>query len=400
MWAKALHRAISNSFVFLLVPPLKYEISITDDLNTLLADTANWDRLADGVPFRQAAWLGAWWDTFGDDLLPTVVVATDQQGDVQGILPLYRTAESRTLRMIGDGETCSDHVTVLAQPDRADEIAYAFGLRLAANARDKHHGWDLVDIDGVVEGDGVMSSFAKGLRESGSALHASSRLSVWYKPADKSWDDHLKHYGKTNRRKMRRTIERVGDSKEFQKKVAVTPGEAEVALNHVIRMHQNRWNNAGYPGSFANSRFRSFIHEAAQRFLKQGQLHVTNLVFQGNVIGGELNFIGENRIMYSYSAGYDTKYEAQEPGRVMCIAGMHELYERGLAGLDFMRGDETYKQRYATESRRLYRVRAVAPTPIPRLRHAMWATGFEVKQWMRRRTGRSLIEVQDATLLG
>ena len=84
-----------------------------------------------------------------------------------------------------------------------------------------------------------------------------------------------------------------------------------------------------------------------------------------------------------------------EPGRILCIDGLYQLYESGFAGLDFMRGDEPYKTRFATHSRRVFRMRAVAPTMMPRLRHAVWATGFEVKQWMRKRTGRSLIEVKD-----
>jgi CelD/BcsL family acetyltransferase involved in cellulose biosynthesis len=142
------------------------------------------------------------------------------------------------------------------------------------------------------------------------------------------------------------------------------------------------------------------MHETCRRFLLQGQLHLSGLRFQGQLISGDVNFVGQNRVLYSYSTGYDVDFSEMEPGRLICIEALRELYRSNFAGLDFMRGDETYKSRFATESKKLYRIRAVAPTLMPRLRHAVWSTGFEVKQWMRRRAGRPEILVQDPTKIG
>ena len=78
-------------------------------------------------------------------------------------------------------------------------------------------------------------------------------------------------------------------------------------LDEMIRMHQKRWMDAGEPGSFADPDFCRFIHASAQRFLLEDRLYLPLLIFNGQPIGGEINMIGRDRIMYSYSAGYDNR---------------------------------------------------------------------------------------------
>ncbi|KAA1257599.1 hypothetical protein LF1_00870 [Rubripirellula obstinata] len=375
-------------------------LEIIEDLSGLLEDRLSWDRLACGIPFRQTAWLEPWWNFLAKDCQATVLTARDEQGELIGAFPLYRKPGTRTLCALGDGEACTDHVSILARPEQSEEIATAFGRHLASNSSHSRHGWDLIDIDGVVEGDKAMAAFAKGLKESGSQLHAGSRMSTWFKPADSDWQEHIKHHGKTQRRRMRRWSEKIDDDPDISRTIAVTESEVKTLLNTIIDMHQKRWNAAGEPGSYSDPNFRDFMHETCRQFLLQGQLHLSGLSFQGQIIAGDINFIGQNRVLYCYSTGYDTNFSELEPGRLLCVDGLREMYRSSLTGVDFMRGDESYKARFTTESRKLYRVRAVAPTLLPRLRHAVWATGFEVKQWMRRRTGRQEILVNDPTEIG
>ena len=89
----------------------------------------------------ESSWLGPWWDALGNDEQSHVVTARDAQGALVGVLPLYRNENSRTLSMIGDGNTCSDHVTVLAKTGHETDIAKAIGRHLAATASDSDWGW-------------------------------------------------------------------------------------------------------------------------------------------------------------------------------------------------------------------------------------------------------------------
>ncbi|TWU48588.1 hypothetical protein Poly51_44880 [Rubripirellula tenax] len=372
-----------------------FTIDTTHDIASLLNDKDAWNRLSRGVPFRETSWLGPWWESLGEGKTAHVVVARDEAGNLRGLLPLYHVGGG-VLSMIGDGEACTDHVSVLASEADAVEVARAMGLHLAKEAASSDHGWEVLDIDGVLEGDEPMAAFASGLKEGGATLHAQSRMSVWYRPADANWDDHLKRHGKTQRRQMRRWSEKL---QTLEKVVAQTDAQVDELLGFVMDMHQRRWVAAGECGSFANEDFCKFIFGSAKDFLSRGQLYLAVIKHEGVPIAGELKMIGNNGVLYSYSAGYDIEYADMEPGRLMCIDGIMELYARGLKGLDFMRGDEMYKSRFATESHRLFRVRAVAPTLLPRLRHAAWCTGFELKQWARRRSGRPVIVVLDPTAM-
>ncbi len=370
-----------------------FTIDTTDDLTGLLRDSSNWNRLACGVPFRETSWLGIWWNRFGSGKRAQVLTARDSSGALQGILPLYRS-DAGVLSMIGDGDACTDHVSILAGPADAAAVARAMASHLTLNASDPLFGWEAIDIDGVVEGDNAMTEFMAGLKQGGATLHAQSRMSVWYRPADENWNEHLKRHGKTQRRQMRRWSESL---QTFEKVVAETPAQVDEMMRVLIDMHQRRWNASGENGTYTSNAFCSFIVESAKDFLSRGQLYLAVLKHESIPIAGELKIVGGNGVLYSYSSGYDIDYADFEPGRLMCIDGIEEMYRRGYYGMDFMRGDETYKSRFATESRRLFRVRVAAPTLIPRLRHAAWCTGFEIKQWMRRKSGRPMIAVLDPT---
>jgi hypothetical protein len=66
----------------------------------------------------------------------------------------------------------------------------------------------LLDIDGIVEGDVGMSAVARGVKAGQAILHTVSRMRTWFKPNDENWQEHLKHYSKTTRRRMRCALEK------------------------------------------------------------------------------------------------------------------------------------------------------------------------------------------------
>jgi hypothetical protein len=79
-----------------------------------------WDRLAGDITFRSWTWLSTWWRHYGaDDSRQKLFVVTAQSGDgaLLAALPCYLTSsviQGHTLRLLGDGEVCSDHLGLLA----------------------------------------------------------------------------------------------------------------------------------------------------------------------------------------------------------------------------------------------------------------------------------------------
>ena len=379
-----------------------FKIDVTNDLDSLLADESRWNALARGVPFRETSWLGPWWRRFRIGRQPFIVVARDEAQVVRGILPLYRerqVASSRSLSMLGDGLAFSDYVSVLASHEDATAVAEAMGGFLGERAGDREFGWDVIHIDGVVEGDPAMAAFAAALESRGVGLHAQSRMSTWYRAAESDWEAHLKTFGKTQRRKMRRWTEKIASTDGLEKIVADSSESVESLLNDTIDLHQRRWRESGETGSYADPRFCEFMHEACQDLFNRGRLHLPTINWEGKTIAAELHFIGGDRNLYCYSSGYDIEAAEMEPGRLLAAETLRDLYRNNYAGIDYLRGDEPYKQRMSAHPRRVFQLRAVSPNWLPRLRHAAWCTQFELKQWVRRRTGRTPIEVADLTAI-
>ncbi len=371
-----------------------FRIEISQDIQSLFADEDCWNKLAGGVPFRETSWLRPWWNHFGTPGEAYVVIAKDDDGVTRGILPLFRSADChRHLEVVGGGQACSDHASILVQRDDVAEVARSMAEYLADHASDSQWGWDTISIDGVVDGDQPMAEFSKAIEEAGAALHAQSRMSTWFKPSDDSWDEHLKHFGKTQRRKMRRWSERIDKTDGLEKSIVDRLDDVQDALDSLIDMHQRRWNAEGEPGSYADAEFAAFVRDSADDFFRRGRLYLPTLSMDDKVIGGELHFIGGDNRLYCYSSGYDIDSAELEPGRILCVETLLELYRRDLAGIDYLRGDEPYKKRMAATPTRIFHLRVIAPTLLPRLRHAAWCAGFELKQWVRRHTGRKPIEV-------
>ena len=377
-----------------------YQIDRLSNATPLLDPTCgSWDPLSGGVPFRQSAWLGAWWEHLAERKAePYLVAARRPDGRLCGLLPLYRhhRGDGRTLSSIGDGAACTDHWSVLAgESDDAINIAVAIGQWLVRAARSATDGWDVMDVDGLVAGDSAAAALQQGLRSAGALTLVCSRMNVWYKPTGDSWEQYLMSLGKTHRRQLRRLSTAVATTEGMELHLPSSADQVRDSLDALINLHQRRWNDVGQPGSFASAAMRRFIHDAALRFFHRGQLRLPTLRMEGQVIAAELHIVGQNGVMYCYSTGMDPQFAQLEPGRILNAESLHHAYHHGLAGIDLMRGDEPYKQRMHALPRPVARLRAVAPALLPRLRHAAWRTGFEVKQWIRRRTGRTPLAMID-----
>ena len=94
--------------------------------NDLVAASA-----ADSI-FLTHEWLTSWWDAFRADRELKLIVCTEGDGEVVGVIPLYRTrvrTELRypleLLRLVGDGTFDSDNLDVIARRGYEDRVVGA-----------------------------------------------------------------------------------------------------------------------------------------------------------------------------------------------------------------------------------------------------------------------------------
>jgi CelD/BcsL family acetyltransferase involved in cellulose biosynthesis len=147
------------------------------------------------------------------------------------------------------------------------------------------------------------------------------------------------------------------DRKRLQKLGAhylvLDPSATEDGLASLRRLHDEQWGErSGFTGSFA------LFANAARAGAARGELVFHALVAEERVIAIAAWFEVAGRTSY-YQAGRDTtdkRWQGAGNALIACIA--ERAIKLGFTELDLLRGDESYKAMWSTESRSVVRLRA------------------------------------------
>ncbi len=376
-----------------------YQLSIVSEPDEIETLRPGWDALETASPFRKPFWLLKWWDHVRPGGMPQILVAKDEAGEVVGVLPLYRQKQSyegSVLRSFGDHGVCSDYFSLVGRvPDRPS-LALAFANFLASLWQDSRWGWDRIELDGVAESDAAMQTFVSELNNRGAVSHASSRMSFWRLDTDRSWEEWLGEFGGSNRRRLRARLKQLETLPRIAHSSPNSEEDVQRLTQVVIDLHQARWNASGSPGSFAAPATVEFIHAANQLAYAAGQLHLSVLMLDGIAAAGELGYVGEDDCLYLYCVGRNPAMEALEVGYLQTVYTQHRAFASHIKAIDYLRGDEAYKQRAHSQPNACLQLRIASPGWSARLFHKMWLTQFELTQFLRRRTGRQPLRTSAA----
>lgn len=118
---------------------------------------------------------------------------------------------------------------------------------------------------------------------------------------------------------------------------------------------------------FADPRFRRFVERGVERLTQREQAEILLLESGGRAIGGLLCLYDRHGNRFVYQAGRDPNYEQARVGQMLNFVAVRDACERGLSFVDYLRGDELYKQRLGAQSTPCWRLRVFAPSWTSRL---------------------------------
>jgi CelD/BcsL family acetyltransferase involved in cellulose biosynthesis len=367
-------------------------IELHTDLATLAPLAANWNKLARGVPFRQWEWNEAWWRHYGLNSegkslanCELHVLTVHSNDELVGIAPWYRT-RSRTgaqvIRFLGDGEVCSDYVTILCrdglEADVATAIAEWLSHAVSGGNSITETSWDRLELTGIDAADDPVNGLLTALTERGSLVHHGKSLCTWRVDLTPAWDDFLMVLSKQHRNRLRRADRTYIQSGLVQSHPVNSPTDFERAFEVLVDLHQRRWNSRGLPGCFSLPRFKAFHREISELFVNTGRAMLTWMEYEGKPLSAEYRLLG-GRVMYAYQSGVDPDRLDIQPGELANMGAIRAAIEQNYASYDFLRGDEEYKSRWRGNPRTTLAVRVVPPRATARLRHNAWLTGQSVK---------------------
>jgi CelD/BcsL family acetyltransferase involved in cellulose biosynthesis len=370
-------------------------VTCHDNFSPLLAHRDAWNVLARGVPFRTWEWLEAWWRNYWDADGPRtrrelfVLAVWDDNHQLIGVAPWYKVCSlsgARYVRFLGDGEVCTDYLSVLCRPNDEEIIASAVAEWLMAedaSARtDLQRRWDVLDLTGVDAADVSLARLLDHLRDRGATLHYSTALQSWRTMLPETWDDYLKMLSKQQRNRSRRWTRSHLESDRMVMHFDAKLPQLEKAFDVLVDLHQRRWQQRGLPGSFSSRRFLAFHREIIRRLGERGQVQIAWLEYDGKPLAAEYQLLGDG-VQYAYQAGIDPDRLDENPGQLVTIAAFQNAIASHARAYDFLRGDEPYKALWRAQPRPMLAVRVIPPRASAWFRHNAWLAGQSVKHWIK-----------------
>ncbi len=342
-------------------------------------DPAAWDAQAGAnpwaTPFSRWAFHRAWWDGYGanaheetvvfveagapDDAAPVAIAPLMHRHELEpsdmALQTSIRHAEGAELTAVPPDAKAvffgasyhADYATLLASPAALPAVAEALATYCSTVGDPGHPDpWDAVDLRRLRLGDPAVDALAAafGAREMahGWTLNVEREdvCPVADLPVGGTMDDYFAGLGKKERHEIRRKVRRA----EAVGEVLLEDSEDPLAeLPAFIDLHQKRWGADGlFPDTEGGSNSRVFFSRLFELFGAGGPLKLAFLTVGGRRIAAGVSFETPDALLY-YNAGVDPEARELSPGVVMVERYVRRAMERGIARMDFLRGDEPYK---------------------------------------------------------
>lgn len=372
------------------------QVELITTWNDLAVLELEWNAIAGGSPFRSWDWLATWWKHYGKVLTPNcdhvtqsndcqlyVLAAFDDGAERRliGVAPWYldRTRiKGNVVRWLGSGEVCTDHLSLVCQPEDAERVAAAVADALTARFDD----WDRIDLSAVDADDPGIETLLADLQARECLVSRQPADACWVLDLPTSWDEYLAGISKSHRKQLRQLERRVLESNRVQWHPVQTAAEFAQAWPILVDLHQRRRRSLDEPGCFASRLFHDFHHDAAARLLQRGQLRMSWMELDGVPAAAEYH-VADSTTTYAYQGGVDPDRLAEEPGRLSTILCIRAAIEEGRRQIDFLRGDEPYKAHWRASARETYDYRVIPNRRLARLRGRVWNVADVLGDWVR-----------------
>jgi CelD/BcsL family acetyltransferase involved in cellulose biosynthesis len=317
------------------------------------------------------AWLATWWKVYGEGRALRIVAV--REGDrLIGAAPLlarttpqsqYKVLPFHRIELLASGEApgeqvCSDYIGWIAETGRESEVVEAIVSCLYGDLGDE---WDELRLPDVSAESPLLEPLRRSITERGLRFEVLKREPCAIITLPRTWKEFLDSASQSLRYKIRRGRKEV-DQAGGAYRVVRTPEELGGAIDTLIRLHQQRWNEKGKPGAFASERRRRFHELLMPLALAEGWLRLGVLEAGGEPIGAIYNFEYGRRIFFYQSGIALPANQHLRPGLLMHSYEVEHAIDAGCLEYDFLkRGHGEYKDTWANRTRDLLAIRIARP---------------------------------------
>jgi CelD/BcsL family acetyltransferase involved in cellulose biosynthesis len=300
-----------------------------------------WHRAPGATPFQSPAWLLPWWREIGGGELR--VLAARANGQLVGLLPLYRQREGEGGKLLPLGVAISDYLDGLFEEGCGMEIAEAM-LRRLMECQD----WQRCELHPLRQGSPLLEARAPpGCTDD--VLEFEPGLAVEIPAGARELSQVLPRKIRANIRYFLRRAEQAGRV-SFETATLDTLPEL---LDALFRLHDARWHQLEQPGVLADPAIRRFHRGAAPLLLGAGLLRLHALRLDERIVAVMYALEARGRAC-CYLCGFDPDFGALSPGTLIFGHSIWQAMCEGAREVDFLRGRESYKYFWGVRERPCY----------------------------------------------
>jgi CelD/BcsL family acetyltransferase involved in cellulose biosynthesis len=281
--------------------------------------------------FGTPEFLTLWWRHAGTGTALQLSALRAADGSTAAVVPLYvqRRGPVRLARFLGHGP--GDELGPVHR--RSDAAAVGAALRAhLAGRRD----WDVLLAEHL-PGESDWPALLGGelvRREGSPVLQVDGR----------TWEEILASRSANFRQQVRRHARGLRSRHDVDIRLTTSAGSIDGDLDELFRLHRARWGRESrFPGPW-EAFYREFVHVAFER----GWLRLWTMRVDGTVAASWLGFRFGGAECY-YQAGRDPALEDARVGFVLLCHTVEAAIDDGVDEYRFLRGDEAFKARFATE---------------------------------------------------
>ena len=305
-------------------------------------------------------WLFTWWRYFGSKGQLYLLCVRDSEKRLIGLAPLRIVRRGRTgggglrvLEWLGSGSPVwSDALDLIARRESEQAVREAIGNHLLAR-RDE---WDAAWMTDCPEDSAGATALSMMLQSAGLSGTREACAVCPYLVLGDPWPvyDERAHRKFRDLKKYLRALEEAGA--EFG--VVKTPEVLDQALDALVRLNRERVLSKNGAPSLANDALCRFVQHISRTAFHGGWLRLYYVSIRQEFIALNLNFVHGSRV-YGYLSGFDPAWQRRGVGTCLFRYAIHDSWEKGFKVYDFLRGDEAYKYRWASDERRSIALRVI-----------------------------------------
>jgi len=323
------------------------------------------ERSGERSPFLTWEWLYPWWKHLGHGADLYLLTVRDVLGRLVGLAPLFRSrialgGGARRLEFLGTGKVASDYLNLIVDPVEGSGVVAVLVEYLVAH-REEWEVLSLTDVDGEAW---TLSMVRALFRTQGfdADISLEPGFSCPFARLDGGWEPYLQSRSNRMRRQIKQNgaflVERYGARFQAVDRATDLPR----AIESLITLHRARRAAVGETTAFEDESVLAFLRETTPLLQERGWLRLYALVVGERPVAVEYG-LAYRGTFFDYQKGFDLEASKWGAGTVLQGLSVQHACGEGMTEFDFLRGDESYKDRWAPYARQTKRLDIVQRSP-------------------------------------